>query len=62
MTLEDLIQRLDIDTIIRVVNVHTVFYGSVSEYKDIVLAKRYVRAIFHYPNELLITLEATSRE
>ena len=62
MTLENLIQKLDPYTIIRVVGVHTLYYGSVGDYNNIIQAKRYVSAIFHYPSELLITISFDAEE
>ena len=62
MKLETLIGVLDTNTIVRIVGIHTIYYGSIADFKDIKLAKRYVRAIFHYPTELLITLKLEQKE
>ena len=61
MTLEDLNLHLDGDTIIRVVDTKTAFFGSVKEFKDIKLGKRFVKSILHYPTELLIILSNTEK-
>lgn len=57
MTLEQLIQKLDGEIIIRIVDINTIYHGAVRDFHDIRTAKDYVRQIFHYPTELLITLE-----
>ena len=57
MTLEQLIRKIDGETIVRIVDINTIYHGAVRDFYDIKIAKEYVRQIFHYPTELLITLE-----
>ncbi len=57
MTLEQLIRKLDGETIVRIVDVNTIYHGAVRDFYDIKICKEFVRQIFHYPAELLITLE-----
>ena len=57
MTLEQLMQKLDGETIVKIVDISTIYHGAVRDFRDIKTGKEYVRQIFHYPTELLITLE-----
>ena len=61
MTLEQLMLVLDDETIVKIVDINAIYHGAVRDFRDIKVSKGYVRQIFHYPSELLITIHRDVR-